>query len=150
MNLEDFIKKFFGFEPKDWLCGFRFKNNLYILSLSEYKKCYSHENAKVSDLIRLILHEFIHAIHMLRSQNCNYIWLGEGLATYLSGQYSDVSSINCTYQELLNGCSYANYRVMFEYVFNTYGKDYVLKLIDDEIFLSKETKRLYEEVEKRK
>ena len=141
-----FHQEVYGFEPKNWLCGFRLDYNVYTLSLSEYRKCYSHEDTTILDLIKLILHEFTHVIHFMKNKKCNYIWLGEGLATYLSGQYSDASSINCTYDELLNGCSYTNYKVMFEYVLNNYGKEYVLKLIDDEEFLNKETKRLYEEV----
>ena len=140
-----FHQEVYGFEPKNWLCGFRLDSNVSTLSLSEYRKCYSHEEATISDLIKLILHEFTHVIHFMRNKICNYIWLGDGLATYLSGQYSDAFSINCTYDELLNGCSYTNYKVMFEYVLNTYGKEYVLKLIDDEELLSKETKRLFEE-----
>lgn len=35
---------------------------------------------------------------------------------------------------------------MFEYVFDKYGKEYILKLIDNEELLNKETKRLFEEI----
>ena len=131
--------------PKGWFCGFALDNSVYTLSLSEYKKCYSHENATILDLIRLVLHEFTHAVHSKRNDNLECKWLREGVATYLSGQYEDANEIKCTYDELLNCCSYANYKAMFEYVLNTYGKEYILKLIDDEELLNKDSKRLFEE-----
>ena len=144
-DFREFYTNFYNEEPKKWACGFASDYDVYTLSLSEYRKCYTHEKASISDLMKLIIHEFIHVAHAKRNNNLDCKWLREGLATYLSGQYSDASSINCTYDELLNGCSYINYKVMFEYVLNNYGKEYVLKLIDDEEFLNKETKRLYEE-----
>lgn len=65
---------------------------------------------------------------------------------YLSGQYKDVKEIKGTIDDLLNKrCSYTDYKLIFEYAFNTYGKDYILKLIDNEELTNKETKRLFEE-----
>lgn len=145
VEFRNFHNQVFNKEPKNWVCGFALDNSVYTLSLSEYKKCYSHENATISDLIKLILHEFTHAIHIMRNKKCKYQWLGDGLATYLSGQYEDANEIKCTYDELLNCCSYANYKLMFKYVLNTYGKEYILKLIDDGELLNKDSKRLFEE-----
>lgn len=145
-NFRNFYNKTFKREPKDYICGFSKGNNVYTLSISEYIKCYSHENSSIEDLIKLILHEFTHSIHFKRHSNMNVIWLNEGAATYLSGQHKDVKEIKGTLDDLLNGkCSYSDYKLMFEYIFNTYGKEYILKLIDSEELLNKETKRLFNE-----
>ena len=144
-DFREFYTNFYNEEPKKWACGFASDYDVYTLSLSEYKKSYSHENATILDLIRLVLHEFTHVVHSKRNDNLECKWLREGLATYLSGQYEDANEIKCTYDKLLNGCSYTNYKVMFEYVFNTYGKEYILKLIDHEELLNRDSKRLFEE-----
>lgn len=145
-NFRNFYNKTFKIEPKDYICGFSKGNNVYTLSISEYKKCYSHENSSIEDLIKLILHEFTHSIHFKRNSNMNVIWLNEGAATYLSGQHKDAKEIKGTLDDLLNGkCSYSDYKLMFEYIFNTYSKEYILKLIDSEELLNKETKRLFNE-----
>ena len=145
VEFRNFHNQVFNKEPKNWVCGFALDNSVYTLSLSEYKKCFSHENATILDLIRLVLHEFTHVVHSKRNDNLECKWLREGLATYLSGQYEDANEIKCTYDELLNGCSYTNYKAMFEYVLNTYGKEYILKLIDHEELLNRDSKRLFEE-----
>ena len=144
-EFRNFYKETYHREPKDWVCGFAKDNNVYTLSLSEYRKCLSHENSIIEDLERLMLHEFTHSVHLKRHNNITVKWISEGAATYLSGQYKDKKEITCTYEELINNAPYHNYKVMFEYVLNTYGKDYILKLIDNEELLRKETKRLFEE-----
>ena len=147
-NIEEFrkfYKETFKREPKDYVCGFSKNNNVYTLSLSEYRKCSSHEKAELKDLISLILHEFTHSVHFKRNNNMPCIWLNEGAATYLSNQYNDKKEIICTLDDLINGCPYYNYKLMFEYVLNTYGKEYILKLIDNEELLDNETRKLFEE-----
>lgn len=82
---------------------------------------------------------------MRRHSNITIKWISEGAATYLSGQYENSDEINCTFEQLIDHCSYPNYRAMFAYVLENYGKDYILKLIDDEELLKNETKRLFDE-----
>ena len=143
-KLQMLYKETYNMEPENWLCGFALDNNVYTLSLSEYKKTSSHEDAIVDDLIRLILHEFTHSIHSKRHSNMVIKWLTEGAATYLSGQNEDAKEITANLFQIINGgCSYSNYRAMFAYVYETYGKEYMLKLIDDEKLLLEETERLY-------
>ena len=79
------------------------------------------------------------------------LWLTEGLATFLAHQYDDKElEFNATLEEIKVGkTSYTNYYIMFNYVLNTYGKDYILKLIKDEELLQNETNRLYEETKER-
>lgn len=131
----------------DWVCGFVHDRNVETLTLSEYRKTHGHENASIQGLMRLILHEFIHACHRSISSHKSYAWLSEGLATTISHQYDNSSmSFDATYKEMLNGGSnYCNYHTMFSYVKDTYGRDYVLKLINDFTFLEKETPRSFKE-----
>ena len=148
-DLEEFrkyFKKVHGEEPPKWACGFARDKDVYTLTLNEYKKTKSHENDNLSALIKLILHEFVHAVHERRHKNVLVRkWLAEGAATYLSGQYENSNEINCTYEQLLEHTSYPNYRAMFAYVLENYGHDYILKLMDDEELLKNETERLFEE-----
>lgn len=136
-----------GNVPK-WVCGFAHGESVEVLTLDEYKKTQSHENAIVDDLKYLILHEFVHACHKKVSSNNSYSWLSEGLATTISHQYDNASlEFNATLDEIINGChNYVNYYTMFKYVYNTYGRNYILSLIEDYDLLKKETPKLYEEV----
>ncbi len=148
-KLEEFrkyYKEVHNEEPKDWVCGFARNKDVYTLTLNEYKKTRTHENNNLNALIKLILHEFTHAVHERRHENILVRkWLAEGAATYLSGQHKDSNYINCTYEQLLEHTSYPNYRAMFAYVLENYGHDYILKLMDDEELLVNETERLFEE-----
>ena len=132
-------------DPKDWVCGLSYDNKINSLTLEELKKTYNHENNTIEDLYKLILHEFVHSINNIRCNNSE-IWLKEGLATYLSGQYPNSNEIKVSYEEIINGtCSYTDYRALVKYIIENYDHDYILKLIDDNKFLLTESKRLYEE-----
>ena len=147
-SLEEFkkyYKEVHDEEPRDWVCGFAINKNVYTLTLNEYRKTRTHENHNINALIKLILHEFTHSVHMRRHSNITFRWISEGAATYLSGQYEDSNKINCTYEQLLEHTSYPNYRAMFAYVLENYGHDYILKLIDDEELLVNETEKLFNE-----
>lgn len=137
-------KKITKKEPEDWICGLSFDNKINTLSLEELRKTYNHEKNTIEDLYKLILHEFIHSIHNIRSNNSE-IWLKEGLATYLSGQYNNSYEIKVSYDDLINKkCSYTNYGALVKYIIENYDHDYILRLIDDNDFLLSESKRLYE------
>mgnify|MGYP004563800879 FL=1 len=156
-NLDDFRKKYnevYKRMPGDWVCGFAY-NNKYIetLSLSEYKKTKSNENVNIDNLCRLIIHEFIHSCHFKANSNSMYVrWLSEGLATTLSGQYDNIDNkfiFDATEEEMINGTTkYYNYYLMFKYIIDNYGKDYILYLISNIEILNKETPKLYEETKK--
>ena len=149
-DLDEFRKYFkevHNYEAPKWVCGFDKDKNVYTLSLNEYRKTKTHENDTLDDMICLVLHEFTHAVHERRHKNILVRkWLAEGAATYLSGQYKDVYEINCSYEDILEHSPYTNYRALFAYVLENYGKEYILKLIDDEELLKNETERLFEEV----
>ena len=145
-NFRNFYKETYHREPKDYVCGFSKGNSVFTLSLSEYKKCLSHEESTIDDLERLILHEFTHSVHSKRHSNMMVKWINEGAATYLSGQHRDKKEITCNYDELLENKIYLIEEAIVQYVFDKYGKEYILKLIDNEELLNKETKRLFEEI----
>lgn len=139
--------------PKDWICGVASANYVNILTLNEYKKTETHEDGTVDDLIKLIIHEFVHTVQnnkfSFKNKNKEIWmmekWLSEGAATYLSGQYDDINQIKCTYEELLNGVRYGNYKSFFTYVLEVYGKDFIFNLMDNGDLLKKETPKLFEE-----
>ena len=137
-----------GTVPK-WSCGFADGDIVETLCLKEYRKTLSHENADVEDLLHLILHEFTHSCHnkVMLDQEKYYVWLSEGLATTLSHQHDKSELIfNATLDEMKDGLTdYRNYHTMFKYVLDTYGRDYVLKLIEDYDLLVSHTPVLFEE-----
>lgn len=129
--------------------GFQIVNNINSLSFNQYIKTKGNENNSMDDFKRLILHEFVHAVHRKVSDIYQLMWLVEGLSTSLSKQYAyktdlvfDASLDEC----IKGGTNYSNYYLMFNYVLNNYGKDYILKIIKDKNFGYLETPRLYSEV----
>lgn len=67
--------------PK-WVIGLSAGERIWILKKSEW------QNQKM-DVSQLILHEFVHIALGHRIRRSVPIWLNEGLAVYLSGQYKD-------------------------------------------------------------
>lgn len=135
-----------------WLCGLSYSrdkiNYIDVLTLEEYKKTDKHENNTLNDLKLLIMHEFVHACHKKNSKEYTYIWLAEGLATTLSHQYDNfIGNFDATLENLINGgCHYGNYYIMFNFVLDRYGKDFIIELIQDFKKLEIMTPILYKEV----
>lgn len=136
--------------PK-WSCGFAYVNNniscVETLCLEEYRKTLGHERGTLDDLKHLILHEFVHACHFKTSQE-DYQWLSEGLATTISHQYDNYDLTFDATLEQIKGedyTKYTNYHTMFYYVYETYGRDYILELINNYELQKQETERLYNE-----
>ena len=158
-SIEKFRKKFweiFCYQCKEWTCGFvsrKKENTIYTLSLDEYRKTKYHELHNLDDLIFLILHEFVHSCHNQYTKNHLYVWLSEGLATYLSQQYDKyhVNELNCQLDNLINGgVSYNNYYFMFKYTYEKYGIDYIKMLLKNEQFMIEQTPFLYNSIIKNK
>lgn len=135
----------------NWSCGFAYVDNVtsYVetLCLEEYRKTLSHEKGTLNDLKHLILHEFTHACH-LKINTKSYIWLSEGLATTISRQYDSCELIFDATLDQIKGKEYTkynNYHTMFCYVYEMYGKDYILKLINNYELQKQDTEKLYNE-----
>lgn len=149
-NLEDFRSKYKEIknkEPKEWLCGLSYNmNQIAILSLSDYNKTESHKNDTLEDIKYLILHEFTHACHKKVNPNLKELWFVEALATSVSHQYDNYPlTLDVTLEQVINGTSYKNYHTLYVYIKETYGKDYIMKLINDNDLVIKQTEKIYEE-----
>lgn len=136
--------------PK-WCCGFAYldNNTSYVetLCLEEYRKTQGHENGKINELEDLILHEFTHAVH-LKINDKDYCWLSEGLATTISHQYDNCDlTFDASLEQIMNDdyINYTNYHTMFYYVYETYGRDYILQLVNNFELQKQDTERLYNE-----
>ena len=161
-SLDTFYKKYIktgysleqdGTVPK-WVCGFVYRDTVETLCLSEYRKTKSHENHNLDDLLYLILHEFTHSCHFKLNPNrtLKYKWLSEGLATTISHQYDNAKDLfDATLEQMTDGdyTDYRNYHTMFKYVLDTYGREYILKLIKNSDLLFNETPKLYNEVKEK-
>ena len=136
--------------PK-WSCGFAYSENnksyVETLCLEEYRKTLGHDNGTLDDLKHLILHEFTHAVH-LKINDKDYVWLSEGLATTISHQYDNYDlTFDATLEQMKGDdyTHYTNYHTMFYYVYETYGRDYILELVNNYELQKQETERLYNE-----
>ncbi len=156
-SLDDFRKKAYETFPhykkiEDipmWVCGFIENDTIYTLSLEELKKTIVHDKSTDSDWIKLIIHEFVHICQRYISNLKKYPWIKEGMATYLAGQHQqyDYSSFDATLEQLtMGGTRYFNYYLMFKYVYEKYGKEYIVNLFKDDELLEKETPKLYKEL----
>lgn len=115
-----------------------------LMCLKERMKCEGHQNDKLDNLLKVIVHEFVHICHMtFNDYNATMIWLGEGLATNLSNQFKKME-INCPLDDVIQGkAKYINYYSMVKYLLDSFGKDYVLKLSKDKYLLERATNDIY-------
>lgn len=116
-----------------------------IVSFKEIKKIKYYENMTREDFARLILHEFVHECHVKFTTKKCYIWLWEGAATFLSKQYRKINPCCSTLDEMKErkNTNYQEFYTMFSYVYQTYGKSYIVKLLTDFTLQEKDTPRLY-------
>lgn len=76
-----------GGKYEDWLVGFATKGNeIHILSLDCFHKTKSHENDTLNDLLKVIVHEYVHICHFSILEENAFPILMEGFATFLAGQ----------------------------------------------------------------
>lgn len=122
-------------ELADYIVGLSEKEEIHVVSLNELIK--NRPNDNLEDLKKLIIHEIVHTIHL---QSRNYNWslsyVSEGIATYLSGQYSDskllnnLSEIPFSIEKILMGeASYDAYYILFAYLFENSSREYILNLV---------------------
>lgn len=118
-----------------------------VVSLKEVKKIKYYENTTIKDFAHLLLHEFVHVCHFRYTTTKSYIWLWEGLATFLSSQYKETNFFTATLEEMKKrkNTDYREFYTMFLYVYQTYGKNYIWKLLNNFTLQEKETPRLYKE-----
>lgn len=136
-------------EIPSWVCGFALNKVIYVLSLEEFKKIDGNENLQKEDLINLIIHEFVHLCEDYCYSQDKYLWISEGMATYLANQYKDDDNIDfdANLNELLeDNATYYNNYLLFKYAYESYGKGYILKLLKDKDLLEEETIKLYQEL----
>lgn len=117
-----------------------------LLSLEE-EKSQGHENDTISNLMKVILHEFVHICHMAYiNYSETMLWFAEALATALTNQYGDTFQITCSQEDIFNGTAkYSNYYAMGKYLISNYDKEYILELAKDKELLTKTTANIYNE-----
>lgn len=76
------LEKKCGCSLPSWVIGLSAGRRIWIVSKSQW------ENQKI-DMEQLILHEFVHIVLNSSVKEELPLWINEGLAVYLSGQYQD-------------------------------------------------------------
>ncbi len=142
-------------EIKDWEVGraitTKKENYIHLLTHQERIKRKNHERDTIEDMIKVSIHEFVHICH---AQYNNYQptlnWFNEALATILSNQYGNKKLVlDCTLEDFLMGkTTYLRYFTLGKYVFETYGKEYILELAKNNRLLESMTPRLFNDAKK--
>lgn len=156
-GVKEFYQAILDYKPEEkiynWVAGYAFKkdgvNIIYTLSIEGLLQT-AHKNANILELEKLIIHEFSHSCQQKINNASNAIWLLEGMAVFLAGQHSkDVGPITTSLDNMLenhNGQGkYGDYKKMFCYVYETYGKEYCLELLRNKELTYNMTPKLYEE-----
>lgn len=132
----------------DWEVG-RATNNskecrIDLLSFSERIKCQGHQNDNIEDLIKVLIHEFVHICHFTSNNNKNStVWFAEGLATYLAKQ-NNYPLFSSSLDDIIAGqATYNNYYCMVKYLIDNYDKEYILSLVQSKELQEKITTDTY-------
>lgn len=158
----DYYVEHTNYEKKEdvpsWLVGVCFGGKcIKTLCYEEYHK--RHPKEELDALPDLFLHEFTHAASMMASpeeygKHFYPYWFLEGIATYLSDQFKHREEksnksleFKVSYDDIVKrGNLYPQYYLFFKYVVETYGRDYIINLLNDYELIMSETPKLYEEV----
>ncbi len=104
----------------EWVVGWTFKNNVYILHPRNFSEEY---------FISLLKHELTHTFFNVISKNhTNPAWLYEGVSLYLSGQYKD-RKVELFKSFLDNKNIYLESGLAVKLLINYFGKEKLLQLI---------------------
>lgn len=113
-------------------------NTIVVLEIDDAKKYTTHKDTCIDDIVKMIMHEFVHACN---NEICNcineIIWFEEGLATNLAKQnYSLCSLDDCDFNLLKN--NFNNYKnnykysyTIVNYILNNYSKNEVFNFVSN-------------------
>jgi hypothetical protein len=87
------MDKYCGYKTENWVVAHSENGRIYMFTPGDYEKesCHSYSEEKYR---KLIIHETCHFYQDLLTGTYKPLWLGEGLAVYLSGQYKDKKVVN--------------------------------------------------------
>ena len=135
---------------KNWICGFQGKNEIHLLDYENYLLTDGHQNQTKEDYLKLVMHEIIHYLNLQYNryhgnEPRSFLYLTEGIASYLSEQYPNPSFNNhIPVEAFLNNevVNYENYAYIIKFLIENYDHEYLLKLISNENFARKETPKI--------
>lgn len=135
---------------KNCICGFQGKNEVHLLDYENYLLTDGHQNQTKEDYLKLVIHEIIHDLHLQYNryhgnEPRSFIYLTEGIASYLSEQYPNPSFNNhIPVEAFLNNevVNYENYAYIIKFLIENNEHEYLLKLISNESFARKETPKI--------
>lgn len=153
---KEFYQAILEYKPEEkineWTAGYAFKkdgiNTVYTLSIEGLLET-AHKNANIEELKKLIVHEFSHSCQQKIRNSQTAIWLLEGMACFLAGQHKkDEGPITTSLDSMIQSHDvkgYGDYKKMFVYVYETYGKEYCLELLNNKEKAYHDTPYLYQE-----
>jgi hypothetical protein len=126
-------------KTEDWVVGWAYDNNIFVIDKNNYEKESSHKYFK-ERYVALIKHEIAHVFYReyidVFNESILPNWLSEGVAIYLSGQnkFKESPKIFKNFLKFYNNNSnqkdvYYESGFVVEHLVETYGKQKLLKLL---------------------
>ena len=125
-------------------------NTIVVLDIEDQIKYTIHKDACTDDVIKMVMHEFVHACN---NEVCNcvneIVWFEEGLATNLAKQnYSLCSLDDCDFNMLKNNFNNCknNYKYSYtivNYILNNYSKDEIFNFISNVDYLINSSDKIF-------
>jgi len=127
------IDTFFGHKTEDWVDGGSNNGIIGLLLPENYEKYCSHRYSE-ENYKKLIAHEVCHYFQDRLVNTYKPMWLGEGLAVYLSGQYLDKPVPTefrnfLKYHDTLDNNIYAEPGLAIKLLVDNFGKSKLLQFI---------------------
>jgi hypothetical protein len=160
MNYESFktyiVNKYGSVKPYIRADADHETKTIRVLDIDDQIKYTTHKDANISDLIKLIIHEFVHMCHdQICSDYNQTIWFYEGLATNLSNQnYSLINLNNCDFDKLKNNFgevknNYCYAYTIVNFILNNFKKEEIVRLYSDADYLRKRSNDIFLEAKSR-
>lgn len=115
----------------DWATGAAYQDLVLVTSPENHGAQHTYE-----DILEIIVHEYVHTL-VYQQNEMPDIWLDEGIATFLAGQKSQLSSAIPSFEDMqkqdmdtfLENDGYAFCYTYVEYLVKVYGAEKVIALI---------------------
>ena len=146
-------------EVPNWNIGNTYNGDITFVSLHDYENTAHGYWLKDYDkaIVRYnktIVHEYVHFVTILyqikNNINKPLRYLTEGIAQYLSYQRDNIKKdFHYSLEDILESKDqYYSYYLMIKHILDNYDKEYFFKLLSDNDYAVKETKKLYKEIKK--
>ena len=121
------------------------------MDLNDQRKFTTHTNANLDEILKMIMHEFVHACNdEVKKWVRKTIWFHEGLATNLAHQDYEITDLEtCDFEKLewnFNGYGSGSYSYAYtivNYLLNNYSHEEVMYFVKEPDYLIENSKTIF-------